>query len=87
MSQKPNIFTFDIRKLSLFKNEMRKENNSTNGMATSEWFHFPQRSDITINFFKYLTDENSFHISIIWKGNVLVSIYKHINLKQNYTNE
>lgn len=72
MTQKPNISTFDIRKLSLFKNEKRKEDNCTNGMPPSQWFHFPQRSDITINFFKYLTDESSFHISIIWKGNVLV---------------
>lgn len=71
MSQKPNISTFDIRKLSIFKIDEKKNN----GLAASEWFHFPQRSDITLNFFKYPTDESSFHISIIWKGNVLVCSY------------
>lgn len=71
MSQIPNISTFNIRKLSVLKIEAEKENYK-NTFAANEWFHFPQRSDITINFFKYPTDESSFHISIIWKGNILV---------------
>lgn len=70
MSQKSRIFNFDIRKLSILK--FKEIQNDKGIIAANQWFHFPQRSDISINFFIYLNTVNSFHISITWKGSILV---------------
>lgn len=53
-----NINDFKIRKYSSFKPD-------------KTWYHFPQRSDLSIYFFKMPVSSN-ITIMIIWKGTTLV---------------
>lgn len=70
MNKSFQVFSFDVRKYSVYntKHDKVRSNSSSSG---GEWFHFPQRSNISITFFKFTSTKN-INISIIWNGNTIV---------------
>ena len=70
------LYTFHVRKFSQLRSCEEGKETETNlkNLTANRWFHYPQRSNICLNIFRYQKSNCSTYFSVTWKGTVLVCI-------------
>lgn len=71
-----SVYTFEIKKFSSFKIADSLVDEKDGSMASNQWLHYPHRTEISINFLKYKKDKNNIYVTVMWRGNSLVSVLR-----------